>query len=433
MVWNLREYGLFKKTEAYQTLKNSNNEATLMAIPLTLAMSVNVLFILAVIFIPNLWTYIEYLFPVAIFVFLSIGVYALKIFTEYFIRLLVKGDFNFISNNSFTQMIVVFAFSTITVGFTAPAAMSHHITTSAIAMFFAILFGTITFLFGALGLLFGFNSILSHSVAKEGSPSLWISIPIITLLTISSIRIYFAISHNFLHIQHPTPIVLFVLLSISISLQLLFGILGYIVMERINYFSEYVDGPKKNPGSFSLICPGVAFFVLGMFFVHYGLVQNGVITKFSLAYFLILIPIVMVQLMTISTLFKLRRKLLSEHENRLEEQAITTEEKTAKEVQITFQEEVISASVMEKDESQIISEELLHAQKEASASEADSYTATLKRSASQERKHIPSLKGVDKLVVLPIKMATFPMRMMVKPITKSIQITKATIEHLEKK
>ncbi len=328
LIWNFREYGLFKKTEAYQTLKNSNGEATLMTIPLTLAMSVNVLFVLSVIFIPNLWTYIEYLFPAAIIVFLSIGMYALKIFTEYFIRLLVNGDFNFISNNNFTQLIVVFAFSTITVGFTAPAAMSHHTATSAVAMFLAILFGTITTLFGALFLLFGFNSILSHSVAKEGSPSLWIQIPIVTLFTISAVRIYFAVSHNFLHIQHPTPIVLFILLSIAISLQLLFGIVGYIVMVKINYFSEYVDGLKKSPGSFSLICPGVAFFVLGMFFIHYGLVQNGIIIKFSITYFLIMIPIVMIQLMTISTLLKLRRKLLIGHENQLERQVITKKEKT---------------------------------------------------------------------------------------------------------
>ena len=34
LAWNLREYALFKKTEAYPKLMSSNAEITLMAIPL---------------------------------------------------------------------------------------------------------------------------------------------------------------------------------------------------------------------------------------------------------------------------------------------------------------------------------------------------------------------------------------------------------------
>lgn len=42
---NISKYIKFKKTEEFQKLKNSNEEVTLMSIPLTLAMSMNALFI----------------------------------------------------------------------------------------------------------------------------------------------------------------------------------------------------------------------------------------------------------------------------------------------------------------------------------------------------------------------------------------------------
>lgn len=47
MIWNTREFGLFKKTEAYHKLRNSSAEISLMVVPLTMAMTVNVLLDLA--------------------------------------------------------------------------------------------------------------------------------------------------------------------------------------------------------------------------------------------------------------------------------------------------------------------------------------------------------------------------------------------------
>ena len=63
LIWNISEYRKFHKTAAFEKLKNSNMEVTLMAIPLTLAMTVNVMFVTGAVFVPNLWSVIEYLFP----------------------------------------------------------------------------------------------------------------------------------------------------------------------------------------------------------------------------------------------------------------------------------------------------------------------------------------------------------------------------------
>src|SRR5699024_5868049 len=46
LFWNIKQLREFKKTEAYEALKNSNGAASLMAAPLTLAMMINVLFVI---------------------------------------------------------------------------------------------------------------------------------------------------------------------------------------------------------------------------------------------------------------------------------------------------------------------------------------------------------------------------------------------------
>ena len=62
----MKQYKAFKETEAFETLKNSNAEVTLMALPLTFAMTINVFFVLGALFVPNLWSVIEFMFPFAL-------------------------------------------------------------------------------------------------------------------------------------------------------------------------------------------------------------------------------------------------------------------------------------------------------------------------------------------------------------------------------
>jgi len=76
----------------------------------------------------------------------------------------------------------------------------------------------------------------------------------------------------------------------------------------MGYFDDYINGEKKSPVSFALICPGVAFMVFGMFFINLGLVMNGVVAKYSIAYFILMIPFIFIQYKTIVYFFKLKNK-----------------------------------------------------------------------------------------------------------------------------
>ncbi|MGJ7920319.1 TsoY family (seleno)protein [Neobacillus sp. LXY-4] len=311
LFWNLAEYKLYKKTAAYEQLRQSNGEVSLMAIPLTLGMTVNAVFIIAAVFIPNLWSIVEYLFPFAVLAYFAVGVYAFVIFKRFFTRF-VLGGFDFGSNNSLVQMLSVFAFTMVAVGFAAPAAMSHTLAVSVISTVMAVFFGSVSVVLLVVNMTLGIKSIFKHGIDKAGSPSLWMIIPILTLLGITIVRLYSGINHNLLHNPEPAALNLYIPLMVFVSIQVMFGFIGYSVLKKLNYFGEMIHGSGKSPGSFSLICPGVAFFVLGMFFIHWGFVKTGIVTIFSPVYFAMLVPFVFVQFKSVQTLLKLNRKLLSE-------------------------------------------------------------------------------------------------------------------------
>ena len=309
LVWNLREYRLFKSTAAFTRLRNSNDEVSLMTIPLTYAMTINVAFVLGALFVPGLWDFVEYLFPFALLGFLAVGIYALRIFIDYFTRLIVHGDFDFVENNSLSQMMAIFTFAMVAVGFAAPGAMSHHPEVNAIGIFFSLAFGALAVVLALPKFVLGVKSIFTHGISEAASPSLWIVIPILTLLGIALVRISFGLQHGF-H-EPVSSSWLFLLTSTIMSLQLMVGLIGYAVMRKLGYFADYLHGSKRHPGSYSLVCPGVALFVFAMFFLHVGLVRVGVLEQFGIAYYIALLPLVYLQAKTVLTMLRLNRRLLS--------------------------------------------------------------------------------------------------------------------------
>lgn len=308
LAWNLREFKLFRQTDAYKKLLTSNAEINLMAVPLTLAMTINVAFVLGAVFVPNLWSVVEWMYPGAIAAFLAVGIYALRILGAYFTRLFVHAQFDFAENNSLAPMVSIFALAMVAVGLAAPGAMSHHREINAIAMVLSIFFASAAILLLLIKIVLGFDAILRHGIQPQAAGSLWIVIPILTLLGITWIRWSMGLSHQFGNINHPTDLLLFT--TVVVSLQVIFGLIGYAVMKKLNYFADYAGGAKSNAGAFALICPGVAFFVFGMFFISFGLVTPKLVSAGSWMYYLLMSPLIAVQLKTIQVYFRLFGKML---------------------------------------------------------------------------------------------------------------------------
>jgi len=308
LFWNIREYRQFRQTRAYDQLRDSNVEISLMAIPLTLAMTINAFFVLGALFVPNLWLVVEYLFPMALIGFAAVGLYALKILTTYFARTLTDGNVDFSTNNSLAPMIAIFALAMIAVGFAAPAAMSENRAMITIGMLASLFFLTIAGLLAIIKLVHGFQAMMAKGINEAASPSLWLVIPILTLMGITWIRLSHGLQNGFEQPINHTGLLMFG--AVILSAQILFGLIGYVVMSRLGYFNDYTKGSKGNAGTFSLICPGVAFFVFGMFFTHVGLVHSGLIEHSTWAHYLIMAPFMLVQAKAIEVMLRITRNIL---------------------------------------------------------------------------------------------------------------------------
>lgn len=306
MIWNTREFSLFKKTEAYAKLRNSSAEIGLMVVPLTMAMTVNMLFVVSSLLIPGMWDYIEYMFPAAMLAFLAIGVYAMRILGDYFVRMLLHKGYSFEQNNSLAPMVSIFALSMIAVGCAAPAAMSAVRETVAISIALASFFATSAALLMIVMLVIGFHSMLTHGIRLEAAPSLWLMIPITTLLGITFMR-----STHGLHALggHVGSAETYAVLMAILSIQLVFGLIGYVVMKRLNYFKDFIWGSKLHATTYALVCPGVALPVFGLFVVKFGLLGNTLIMMWTPAHYLFLLPLLFVQLKTLQVLLTLVRRL----------------------------------------------------------------------------------------------------------------------------
>ncbi len=307
MVWNTREFARFKKTEAYNNLRNSSGEISLMVVPLTMAMTVNMLFVTSSLLIPGLWDVIEYMFPIAMLAFLAIGIYALRILGDYFVRMLLHKGYSFEQNNSLAPMVSIFALSMIAVGMAAPAAMSHVREVVAISIALSSFFATSAALLMVVMLVIGFHTMLTHGIRIEASPSLWLMIPITTLLGITFMRTTHGMGEALG--SHVGSAETYVILMAIFSVQLIFGILGYTVMKRLHYFEHYIHGDKVHATTYALICPGVAFPVFGLFVVKFGLLGNMLFSMWTLPHYLFLLPFFLIQLKTLQTLIRLVMRL----------------------------------------------------------------------------------------------------------------------------
>jgi len=307
LIWNIQTFNAWKKTDAYQAFRTTNAETQLLAYPLALAMSVNGMFIVGLVFVPGLWNFVEYLFPFALAGFLAIGLFALWIIGDFLGRVLTSGGvFDVTAHNSFAQLLPTFALSMIAVGLAAPAAMSTNSFVVGAGVMLSTFFGMAALVYGVIALITAFNSMLHYGTAKEAAPTLMIVIPIMTTLGIMMLRQSHGLHGSFG--VHSNAGETMVFLSRVLSIQFLFLFLGMLVLVRQGYFKDFVLGDKLSPGSYALVCPGVAISVMLHFFINKGLVSAGIIEKFGTIYWIESAVAIGFQIAMVWLLFRLNKQ-----------------------------------------------------------------------------------------------------------------------------
>jgi hypothetical protein len=282
LVWNIRELRRWTGSDGHAKLTASNAETQLLTLPLALAMSVNVGFILGLVFVPGLWGVVEYLFPLALVAFLAIGALALRLIGRFLGRVLTEGGFNCAANNSFAQMLPAFALAMVGVGLAAPAAMSGSVAVSGISIVLSTFFFMASALIAVVALILGLRSMMENGANIETAPTLMIVMPLLTVLGILLLR-----QGHGLHVHfdnHAAPGEMVTLLTRLLSVQVLFGLFGLTILARQGYARRFLFGAENSPGSYALVCPGVGLAVMLQFWLNKGLVEAGLVAKFGVAY-----------------------------------------------------------------------------------------------------------------------------------------------------
>lgn len=307
LIWNLARLRSFGRTDSYVALRRSNGETALLAMPLALAMSVNVGFILGLVFVPGLWSIVEFLFPVAMVAFGLIGWLALAQISGFLGRVLSQGGlFDVTAHNSFAQLLPAFALSMVAVGFAAPAAMSGATLTVGTSLIVSTFFGTAAVVYTLIAAVTAFNSMLQYGTAKEAAPTLMVVVPIVTVLAIMALRQFHGLHSSF--DSHMTAGDTLMFLTRLLAVQLVFAGLGLLVLRRQRYFDAYVFGTEVSPGSYALVCPGVALSVMLHFWINKGLVASGLVVKFGPAFWSLTALALILQLAMIALMLRLNRQ-----------------------------------------------------------------------------------------------------------------------------
>ncbi len=310
LIWNLNAFSRFKKTEGYAKLTSSNAESATLAMPLALAMSVNGAFILGLVFVPGLWSVVEYLFPFAMIAFFAIGAIALRMIGRFLGRVLSKGGvFDVTAHNSFAQLLPSFALAMTAVGLAAPAAMSTNAVVVGTALILSTFFGVAAVIYSTVALVTAFNSMLHYGTAEEAGPTLMIIVPLMTILGIMLLR-----QNHGLHTTfevHAANVDTLMLLTKLLSVQVLFLGLGLTILSVQGYFKDFVFGEKTSPGSYALVCPGVALSVMLQFFINKGLVASGMVDKYSVVFWALTGIALAFQFAMVALVYRLNRQHFS--------------------------------------------------------------------------------------------------------------------------
>lgn len=273
LIWWLR-LGAKQPAHAKQAQFAAESHIFKMITPLVLAMSVNAGFVAGLVFVPGLWRIKEYLFPFALLAFFVLWVMASR---RWVMQMAAVRRYGLsYQGKGLIELLTTFAFAMISVGFSASAAMSSTGWVHTAGAILAVLAGIMAIWAALVVLRQRAATLRSHPIAATATGSLLMGVPILTILGIAAYRLMKAGQHHF-----DVPVTdgaIAVMLGLAVLGQVLIFLFAIPAITRQGGWRALI---KEQPqaASFSLICPGVGLFVLGMFFVSNGLIPMGWLTS----------------------------------------------------------------------------------------------------------------------------------------------------------
>ncbi len=255
---------LFKylKTDSYQSLiKDPVKNSAIMAPFVATAMTMNVFIGPVRFFVPAFYSNLQAFMLPALIVWLALWALTMRMEIK-LLKTSFEKSFD-VNKISFGWLLRPFALAMVTVTGTGIAAMAKDPNVAHIAAFASLMSGGMGFFLLIVKMISIFKSHLAADglPAKQLLPSLLIVLPNITLFAISGFRLGHYISH-----QHGVDMHLFsnAIIVVSFAFATWYMMFGLALLK--DYFKNHFFKKEFYVSQWGLVCPFVAYAVLGSFF-----------------------------------------------------------------------------------------------------------------------------------------------------------------------
>jgi hypothetical protein len=261
MVGLFKKFNKWKKTDAYkEMLKDPLKNTALLAPFVAISMTLNVFIGPIRFFIQSFADNLQAVMLPALIVWGIIWVALMK-FDIKLLKIAFEEDFD-IGKISFGWLLHPFALSMLTVTGTGIAALAKNVSIAHAAAFMSMVSGTMAAFLLTVKVISIFKS---HYAAKglpekQFLPSFLMVIPNVTLLAISAFRIGHYLEHHFEMQMGPYFLLVMTLAFAFETWYLLFGL-----SLLKDYFTKYFFKKEFYVSQWGLVCPIVAYAVLGSF------------------------------------------------------------------------------------------------------------------------------------------------------------------------
>ncbi|MBT4334363.1 hypothetical protein HOD61_00935 [archaeon] len=261
MISLFRRFNKWKKTDAYKDMLNDPLKNTALLAPfIAIIMTLNVFIGPVRFFIQSFADNLQSFMLPALIAWGIVWIALMK-FDIKLLKIAFEKDFD-IGKISFGWLLHPFALSMLTVTGTGIAALAKNASIAHAAAFMSMISGTMAAFLLTVKLISIFKS---HYAAKglperQFLPSFLIVIPNITLLAISAFRIGHYLEHNFAMQMGPYYLLV---MTLAFAFETWYMLFGLSLLK--DYFTKYFFKKEFYVSQWGLVCPVVAYAVLGSF------------------------------------------------------------------------------------------------------------------------------------------------------------------------
>jgi len=305
--WNIQSFKRWQRTTPYKAFAKATDKTVLLAIPMTVTLSMLLGLCLLLIVVPFIFSLIEFILGFALVALIWLGARAVRLYIPFFENLVTQPLAEDARGNNLGQLISMLAFTTIGLGCAILSAASTIIIVLVVAYICAAFFLALSAFLALVWFLPRLSALTEARISPESAPLLWFAI---TPLCLGGLSVHFQ-NHTLASAFGAASDAgaFFSSFCLIYAFCGLLASIGYFLIKSHGFLSRLVQGEIYAAGLYAVVCPALALLLTGHYFLNAGLAQTGLIEPWGLWYAVFALPLVVAQGAVIRLFFRLNAKL----------------------------------------------------------------------------------------------------------------------------